>query len=118
MPIFSNVLSGNLPWFGEQRIRFWSPLDGSWLDASRAVPNLLLGDQDKQSRKFVIVVAAHFILPPRYPNLKGVLEAELAGQPARQYGRLGHNQSDQVVGQQGYPDLFLGHRRCLAAEHL
>ena len=31
---------------------------------------------------------------------------------------MGHDQANQVVGEQVHPDLFLGHRRCPAADRL
>lgn len=78
MPIFPNVLPGSLSWCGEQSIWFRSSFDGSWFDASRAVPHLLSDDRDKQGRKRVIIVAiTHFTLTLRHPELKGVLEADL-----------------------------------------
>jgi len=80
--------------------------------------NLLFGHQNKQATQFVVAVGSAFPLTPGDPKLQGVFEAELAGQAVGQQGGLGHQQSDQVVGQKIYPDLLDHHLRCLAAQHL
>jgi hypothetical protein len=43
--IFANVRACMRTWLGEQRVGFWSSLDGPGLDASRAIADTLLRDQ-------------------------------------------------------------------------
>ena len=57
-------------------------------------------------------------LLPSHPDLHRVLEAELARDLVGQQRCLGHQQPNQVVGEQIDPQLFHGHLGCLAAQML
>lgn len=56
------------------------------------------------------------VMMPGEPDLQGMLEAELTWQPVGQEGRLGHHETNEVVGQQINPDLLLCHCWRFAAQ--
>ena len=64
MAIFSGVLSGDRAWVGEQRVGFWSSLDGPGFDAAGPVVYPLLSEQDKQAiTPFVAVDTLAMLIP-------------------------------------------------------
>ena len=67
MAIFADVLSGDRAWFGEQRVGFWSSLDGPGFDAAGPVAYPLLSDQDKQAITLLVAVDAMAIMIPGDP---------------------------------------------------
>lgn len=73
-----NLRSRKVAWFGKQRKGFGSSLDSSRLNASGAIADSLLRDQDKQAVYFVIAERTGSTVPPGDPDLQRVLEAELA----------------------------------------
>lgn len=82
--MFSDVRSGDLAWLGEKWVGFGPSLDGSGLDAARALTHPLLSDEDKQGIERVVVVCDIAVLSPGDPYLHGMLEAQLARQPVGQ----------------------------------
>ena len=81
MAIFADVLAGDRTGFGEQRVGFWSSLDGSGFDAARPIAYPLLSDQDNQAIFRLVTVDVLAMMSPGDPKLQGVLETELTRQP-------------------------------------
>ena len=57
-------------------------------------------------------------LPPREPNLHGMLETQLSWDLIDQQSGLSHQQADHVIGQEVNPKLLDHHLRVLAAQPL
>lgn len=114
--MFSDLLSGDYPGFGQQGKWFWTSFDGARLDASRSVADPLLCDQDEQRTEPALVIRSGVAIPGA-PQLHGVFEAECAWVARTECRGLEHHQPDEVVGQQIDPDFFLRHRRGLAAQY-
>src|SRR6202021_3447357 len=75
---------------------FWN----SGLDSAGSVADRALRDEPKE---FAGLGASG----PATPHLHGVFEGQLARIHTRRVRRLSHEQTDQVVGQQAHPQLFL-----------
>lgn len=112
MPIFSDLLSGDCPGFGQQGKWFWTWFAGARLDASGSVPDPLLSDQDDPRTEPALVIRFGVAIPGA-PQLHGVFEAEFAWVARTECCGLDHHQPDEVVGQQIDPDFFLRHRGVL-----
>jgi len=78
MAIFAGVLSGDRAWFGEERVGFWSTLDGPGFNAAGPIADPLLSDQGQQTTLHLVVVDVMAMMIPGEPELQGVLETELA----------------------------------------
>jgi len=77
-----------------------------------------LGDEIEQQRDIGPSIAAKGARVPLAPQLHGMFEAQLPRRLSAVRGRLGHQQADQVVGEQVRPQLLLDHRRSPATQHV
>ena len=99
MAIFAGVLSGDRAWFGEERVGFWSTLDGPGFNAAGPIADPLLSDQGQQTTLHLVVVDVMAMMIPGEPELQGVLETELARSRVGAQRRLSHHQPNELVGQ-------------------
>lgn len=88
-----------------------SALDETRLDPFGTAPHPRLGDEEEQRVHGDGVVGVAAAAKPGEPQLYGVIEAQLAGDLIRMQRGLGNQESDQIMGEQAGPQLFLGHRR-------
>jgi hypothetical protein len=117
--MLTDCLASGCPWLSEQWERLGSAFEGARLNAPGAQTDPRFGNHLQHSahggRLARTVVTAQ---APGEPDLHGVLEAELARDLVGQQGRLGHQEPDDVVGEQIHPEFFAGHLRSLAAQVL
>lgn len=78
MAIVPDLLSGNRTGFDEERIGFWSSLNGLWFNTASPVAYALLRDQDQQVMRQLLLLDTSTIMHPRVPELRGMFEAQLA----------------------------------------
>src|SRR3984885_12475042 len=95
----------------EPREGFGPSFANSGLDSTGPVADRALRDEPEQ-------LTGLSAAGPVAPHLHGVFEGQFAREQPRRVGRLRHQQADQIVGQQAYPQLFLDHRRRHTAQHL
>ena len=76
------------------------------LDPAAPQPDPGFGDQHQQGMDAHRIVGCAAAALPGNPDLHGVLEAQLARDLVRQQGGLGHQEADQIVGQQVDPQLL------------
>lgn len=106
-----NVFSRSCASFGWQGIVIGSSFDGARLDSTKALADLLLGDQHQQTGDCVLVANALILSIPRNPYLHSVLETDLTRQPMSEERGFGHHQPNEIVGEQVNPDFLDGHGR-------
>src|SRR5271166_5264986 len=90
--------------------RFGAPFTSSGLDSTGPVADWALRDESEE-------LARLSAAGPAAPHLHRVFEGEFAWVQTRRMRRLRHEQPDQIVGQQGHPQLFLDHRRRHTAQY-
>ena len=98
--------SCEMPWDLEPLEGFGSSLSGTRLDPVGAMTNALLRDELKEQRVTVCLGVAERAGAELTPQLRGVLEAQHPRRSIVLGGSLSHQQTDQVIGQQGYPQLL------------
>jgi len=92
-------------------------LSRSWLASSGSIADTHLGDEIGQQRDIGLSTAAKGARVPRAPQLHVMFETQLPRRLSAVRGGLGHQQADQVAGEQVRPQLLLDHRRSPATQH-
>lgn len=114
--MFAHLGAGGLSRFGQKRVGVGAAFQRPWLEATGSQTDARLGNQPEDGQDADAIAGGAAALLPGQPDLHGVLEAQLPGELIGQQGGLGHQQADQVVGQQVDPQLLHHHRRGLAAQ--
>src|SRR5882757_6373888 len=104
------------PWDFQPRVRFGSALSCSRLDASWSVADAQLSDQREQQANRGVATITQPTRGPFGPQLHGVFETQLAWVHGGCDRGLRHEQADQVVGEEVYPDFLFVHLRGVAAQ--
>ncbi len=98
--MFADLGPSFFSWLGHQRESVRSAFEYMWLDASGSETDARFGDQHEECVDAGAIVYCATALLPGQPDLHRVLEAQLPRDLIGKQGGLGHQQADQVVGQQ------------------
>ena len=98
--------------------RFWSSLASARLAASGSMSDGYCGDHVEQAAYVGWAVLSADLCVPGARQLDGVLEAQLPWQAAAVRSGPGHQQADQVVGEQVHRQFLFDHGWAAAAEHV
>jgi hypothetical protein len=90
---------------------FGSPFANTGLASTGSIADRALRDEPEE-------LAGLGGVGPAAPHLHGAFEGKLTRAHSGRAGSLGHEQADQVLGQQPYPQFLLDHRWRHAAQHL
>ena len=93
-------LLGLLSWLGQEWQGLGPSLYAAWLDAPGSQSDARPSDEDEQGMDGPGVVSLPAALLPGEPDLRAVLEAELARNLVGKQRGLGHHQADQIVSEQ------------------
>ena len=81
------------------------------------IADLLLRDRVEEDRGAFGGAGGETLSNPFGPELHRMFEAQLPRMHAGLHCRLGHQEADQIVGEQVYPEFLLTHLRGLATQH-
>lgn len=105
------------PWHLQPLVGLGAALARPGLYSTGPIADPLLRDRMEEDRGAIGGAAGETLSDPFGPELYRMFEARLPRMHAGLHCCLSHQEADQIVGEQVYPELLLAHLRCLATQH-